>query len=223
MRSRKEAGQRLEALGTELAATTFKPGNLVWGTREGFESLPSLVEMGIVAPVAIGVKTLSRDVICTAILSKRKDSYKSVTHRGPYPGTSSTSRSLGIVISREKALERFPGEVYAVGHTFKSVGLKGAMEDAQSLYDISRDGKVFGIPIDVSHPVVYNEEVRFFPRDPKIFAITPDMWEGVVMGLEMFNYFSRAGGVKRTLPIPIFTPDMNLLSPEFNFPIAKSA
>lgn len=191
----------------ELREKVFQSGNLVTG--KAIELFDSYVGQGLRTPIALGKNTAGLpDGICFALLSTNSlpDRYEDAIHYGP--GSMFPVHSLGIIVSRERLLAAFPGQVYAVGEGFRSS--RHNLDRSKYNY---RNGRVFDIPIkeDLGR-VSFADEVRFYPADPNTAAITEDMWDGITVGTGYLHRLADfLGDAQISRPIPVFSGGCNLL------------
>lgn len=203
----------------EITEAAFKPGNLVWGTTIGQWNFRSLFQRGIVPPAALGERTLSTDIVCTAILSNAvlPRRYTWAKHVGPKDDNRQylSPDDVAIIISRDALIARFPDQVFAVGELFMTYQQKySTAEEIRRLFSIDESwSTVFGIPIRGDQWPRFDDEVRLLPREPKSFAITPDLWVGIVVREQDFPYLQYQDyDFETVLPIPVFSTECKLLA-----------
>ncbi|MBI2600008.1 hypothetical protein HYW43_03770 [Candidatus Daviesbacteria bacterium] len=199
-----------------LSEGIFREGELVHCVAKDAAQVISILREGLKTPHAVGTRTYSNtdNQICMSLLSKRGLPQRfQDTQAASYGHVDDNLKSpyvwmlhVGIVISRERLLAKFPSQVTAIGDFFWSTDFL-----AYSHYEFDEQRKsVYGIPIVISDDLRYRmvDEVRLTPVDIRNAAITPDMWTGIVVkgaSLPAFQKCVEESGVD--LPLPIFTPD----------------
>lgn len=179
-------------LSADLDPKIFKPGNLVMGSTWSYIE-PQIYDRGIKAAEWAEITNTGRpDVISASMLSTEPMPKRYLTRNNGGPTQYTDQRpAIAFIISLEKVLKKFPGQVFAVGEEFRNDSLwrqlSGIYHNRFPGY--SRYGQfVSGIPVMRVPDAKFRGEVRIIPNDPENAVITPDMWEGIVtknaVGLE---------------------------------------
>jgi len=183
------------------------------------------VQNGILRAMDVGFGSwwLTPDCIAFAILSSEPplESYRRAHHSGAGqlgipPDHNRWNFDVGIVVKKDAVIRRYPDQLRAVGEFFHD---KPKM--AKRLYSFNEEGTaVFGIPIavDAGKTIPWGDEARLY--EEKINnqrgnapRITPDLWAGICIYEDCWPTLKKwHKEAKRSVSVPIFTPQGKLLS-----------
>lgn len=184
----------------EIAENVLRPGNLVWGVRIDESNWGSIVREGIKPARIAQNNPRAQAEICTGLLPNAisaRQRYIDTLHHGPRTESPYTPLQVAIILSRERLLAAFPGQVKAVGSLF-------AHHILASRYEIDSVKKtVFGIPIGKVAWPSYPDEVKICPGDKELL-VDQSFWDGIIVR----NYHcwllyldTKRSGQKLNLPV----------------------
>lgn len=198
-----------------IVEQVLRSGNLIHGVRPRKASpwkMADILSRGLTFGYSVG-----RTDFCTAILSKRPlpERLQQAQHEGPGGWYNNSGYpvdwfNIAIVISREKALARWPNKAQAIGSLFSDESLRDLVEE----YYGFDDGKVFEIPVVNIDGERFGDEVRFsFNQWEEIVASPPEDWDGIIIDeekLDPYLKFCRDAGFIPQLPV--ISPKCQLLA-----------
>lgn len=156
------------------------------------------------------------DTICFSMLRRQAlpERYLDSHHYGPRMKTgtySADNARIALIISRDKLLAAYPGQVFAVGSSFRDNSLMSRLSHGR----VTRGQSVEGIP--VKHPgsdPVVDDEVRLYSsKGGGGVVVTPGMYEGlVVLPTSFYDLKWLMKDIPLQFELPIFSPQCELLS-----------
>lgn len=202
---------RSEKREMDLAGEVFKPGNLVHGFRT--VDFPKILKDGFTVDLCE-----KRGSFCTAVLSNLPlpGRYKAAYHHGPlleitdaYP---QNVFYAAAIISKEKLQALFPNQFFAIGRFFQEANRSLCNEK----FDFNeKENTVFGIPIIPSAPgeLSYADEARLYLNNGEEKITLPlDILVGLAIPSGCLNYFKGTIKRKNLSHLPVFSPDIQLLT-----------
>jgi hypothetical protein len=203
---------------SEIKESVLAPGNLVFGCS--LREIRSYLEQGIRPASVVGSKSLETpDNLCFALLSDKPlpARYNEAFHYAP--GGVLGGYSLGIVVSREGLLAKFPEQTYAIGEYF----WRREHSEKRKRYNYDpRNKTVHGIPIKEPWGLLFADEVRVYPKDVQSAAVTSDIWTGLIIErfyLQHLPIFFKDYEV--TQQLPVLSPRCGLLARDLSRVVRK--
>ncbi len=201
----------------EVKERVFTPGNLVHGTWRTYNGLPSYFNKGIRPGEAVGNGFYTPELVCFGMLGTQElaERYLKTSHYGPKWENEHYSADYGkiaFIVSREKVLAAYSGQIFAVGPNFWN----------QSFWNRIRYGRELGFSIHdipVKHPggnTVLKDEVRIYPSTKpnlqRMIIVPPDAYVGLVaLPHRADDFIKRINGSGVRTSLPVFSPQADLL------------
>lgn len=203
---------------TELKERILAPGNLIFGGS--LKDIVSYLQQGIRPASVVGRESQETpNNLCFSLLSDKPipARYNDAFHYAP--GGNPGIFTMGIVVSREGLLERFPDQTFAIGEYFW--GREDSDKRRRYNYD-ARNQTVHGIPIRQPGGLLFRDEVRVYPNDIQTAAVPPDIWTGIVIKGSYLPHLSVFfSEYECTQQLPILSPRCGVLARDLSRVVRK--